>query len=99
VSYEEMYEFLTVYTRGLSDSTRASDASGYIKARVKSRPSVNSVSVPICVNCAGSHNLTTCEDFLSKSIAQRNALVRKKQVCFNYLQPGHYVEVPEPIAM
>jgi len=30
-SYEEVYEFLTVYTRGLSDTTRASDA-GYIKS-------------------------------------------------------------------
>jgi len=52
----------------------------YIKARVKSRPSINSVSIPTCVNCAGSHNLATCEDFLSKSITQRvSALVKKKQ--------------------
>jgi len=52
-SYEDIHEFLTICTRGNSDTSDAADA----KARVKSCPSVNSVSVPTCVNCAGSHNL------------------------------------------
>jgi len=76
-------------SRGLSDTTRTSDAD-CIKTRVESRPSIDSVSVTTCINCAGSHNLATCEDFLSKSIAQRNALVKNKQVCFKCLRPGHF---------
>jgi len=32
------------------------------------------------------------EDFLPKSIAQRNALVKKKQVCFNCLRSGHFMD-------
>jgi len=70
-------------SRRLSDTTRASDAD-CIKARVESRPSVDSVSFPICINCAESHNLAICEDFLSESIARRNALVKRKQVCFKF---------------
>jgi len=88
-SYEEIYEFLTVCTHRLSNISRASNAAN-VKARVKSRPFVNSVSVSICVNCAGSHNLAACEDFLSKPIAQHSTLVKKKQVCFNCLRPGHF---------
>jgi len=83
-SYEEMYDFLTIYTRILSHITTLNET----KPRVKSRPFVDSVST--CVNCAGSHNLPACEDFLSKSIAQRSALVKKKKACFNCLQPGHF---------
>jgi len=81
-----MKEFLTVYTR---DTTKASDAS-LVKARVRSRPSVDSVPVPTCINCAGSHNLATYEDFLSKSIVQHIALVKKKQVCFNCSRSNHF---------
>jgi len=40
-SYEEMYDFLTICTRGCSNETSASDAVD-IKVRGKSRPSVNS---------------------------------------------------------
>jgi len=76
-------------SRGLSDTTRTSNAD-CIKTRIESRPSVDSVSVTTCINCAGSYNLATCEDFLSKSIAQRNALVKNKQVCFKCLRPGHF---------
>jgi len=88
-SYEEIYKFLTIYTRGCSNATRASDAVN-VKTRVKSRPSVNSVSVPTCVNCAGSHKLNVCEDFLAEPIAQRIALVKKKQACFNCLRSSHF---------
>jgi len=52
-SYEDIHEFLTICIRGNSDTSDAVDA----KARVKSRPSVNSVSVSTCVNCGSSHNL------------------------------------------
>jgi len=85
-SYEDMYEFLTVCTRSRPGTSDEADT----KARVKSRPSVHSVSVPSCVDCTESHNLATCEDFLLKSIAQRNALVKNKQVCFKCLRPGHF---------
>jgi len=88
-SYEQIYEFLTIWTHEFSDTMKAPDIS-LVKARVKSRPSIDSISVSTCVNCSGSHNLITCEDFLSKSIARRNALVKRKQVCFNCLQPGHF---------
>jgi len=83
-SYEEMYEFLTVYARILSHMTALNEA----KPRVEPRPSVDGAST--CVNCAGSHNLPACEDFLSRSIAQRSALVKKKKACFNCLRPGHF---------
>jgi len=88
-SYQQIYEFLTIYARGCSDKTSAKDAVE-VKARGKSRPLVNSVSVPSCVNCTGSHNLAACDDFLSKPIAQRGALVKMKQVCFNCLRSGHF---------
>jgi len=96
-SYEKMQKFLTVYIHELSDTTKAPvmktqvyENTGLVKARGRSRPSVHSTSVSTCVNCSGSHNLTTCEDFLSKSITQRNALVKRKHVCFNCLRPGHF---------
>jgi len=86
-SYKEMHEFLTIYIRELS---RASDANPE-RMRIESRSSVKNVSATVCVNCNGSHNLARCEAFLSKSITQRNALVKKKQVCFNCLRPGHFI--------
>jgi len=85
-SYQDIYDFLTICTRSHPDTSDAADT----KARAKSRPSVNSVSVSTCVDCAGSHNLAACEDFRSKPVAQRNALVKKKQVCFNCLRSNHY---------
>jgi len=72
--------------RGLSDTTRTSDAD-CIKTRVESRPSVDSVSVTTCINCAGSHNLATCEDFQSQS--RNETCLKNKQVCFKCLRPGH----------
>jgi len=88
-SYEDIYEFLTICTRSRPDTSDTSDAAD-TKARTKSRLTVNSVSVSTCVDCAGSHNLVACEDFRSKPVAQRNALVKKKQVCFNCLRSNHY---------
>jgi len=84
-SYKQMHEFLTIYIRELSSVSDASPE----RMRIESRSSVNNATV--CVNCSGSHNLARCEAFLSKSIAQRNALVKKKQVCFNCLRPGHFI--------
>jgi len=84
-SYEQMHDFLTVYTRRLTYY----ESIGRISI-IKSCTSVNSVSVLTCVNCAGSHNLATYEDFLSKLIPQRSTFVRKKRVCFNCLRPNHF---------
>jgi len=81
VSYEQIYDFLHLWsTYGLSEITGASDAC-FDRVCGKSCACVNSVSVPICVNCIGSRNLATCADFLSKSIPQHSALLRKKRVC------------------
>jgi len=88
-SYAQIHEFLTIWTRGCPDETKASDAVDS-KARGRTRLSVNSVSVPTYVNCASFHHLTVCDDFLSKSIAQCSALVKKKQVSFNCLRSSHY---------
>jgi len=87
-SYAQIHEFLTIWTRG-PDETKASDAVD-AKARGRTLPSVNNVSVPTCVNCAGSHHLAACDDFLSMPIAQRSALAKKKQVYFNCLRSSHY---------
>jgi len=78
-----------IWTRECPDTAKASDTVD-TKALVKSRPSVNSVSVPTYVNCAGFHHLAACDDFLSKLLAQRSVLVKKKQVCFNCLRSNHY---------
>jgi len=88
-AYKQIHDFLMIWTRRYPNTTKASDAVD-AKARVRTCPSVNIVSVPTCANCAGSHHLAACEDFLSKPIAQRSALVKKKQVCFNCLRSGDF---------
>jgi len=88
-SYEQIWVFNWIWTRGCPDTAKASDTVD-TKALVKSRLSVNSVSVPTCINCAGFHHLAACDDFLSKPLAQHSALVKKKQVCFNCLRSNHY---------
>lgn len=88
-SYKELNEFLTLRIRGLADFPDPSNAASD-NSRNKARSTVNNVSVVKCVHCAGNHPLAKCENFLSKSTAERNALVRQKQLCFNCLRSGHF---------
>lgn len=88
--YKEFNEFLTLRIRGLTDLSDSSNNSSNIRNNNKSRSSVNSVSVIKCANCSGNHNLTKCEDFLSKSVMQRNAIVKQNKLCFNCLRSGHF---------
>jgi len=74
-SYEETYDFLTICTRGCSDETSASVD---VKVRGKSRLSVDSVSVPSCVNCAGSHKVAATTFFQSQSRSAVRLLRRSK---------------------
>ena len=42
-----------------------------------------------CPSCNQSHKIWKCSSFLSKSVKQRSAFVREKQLCFACLQSGH----------
>ena len=42
-----------------------------------------------CPSCNQSHKIWKCSSFLSKSVKQRSAFVREKQLCFTCLQSGH----------
>ena len=50
---------------------------------------VSSVRKDQCTLCDESHRIWKCSVFLSKSVKQRSALVREKQLCFTCLQSGH----------
>ena len=41
-----------------------------------------------CPSCNQSHKIWKCSSFLSKSVKQRSAIVREKQLCFTCLQSG-----------
>lgn len=84
-SYKEFNEFLTIRIRGLTDLSDSVNNSVSPRGN-KSRSSVNNVSVVKCINCAGNHSLSKCEDFLAKPVALRNTIVRQKKLCFNCLR-------------
>ena len=50
---------------------------------------VSSVRKDQCTLCDKSHRIWKCSVFLSKSVKQRSALVREKQLYFTCLQSGH----------
>ena len=54
-----------------------------------SKQKVSSVRKDQCTLCDESHRIWKCSVFLSKSVKQRSALVREKQLCFTCLQSGH----------
>lgn len=89
--YTELNEFLTLRIRGFSDFPDSSTPVVESALRSnKTRSSVHSVSALKCVNCAGNHYIGKYDDFLSKAIAQRDALVKQKRLCFNCLRAGHF---------
>lgn len=88
-SWKDLHEFMTLRIRGLTDHSDLSTNSANSR-NCKAKSSVNNVSVVKCLNCDGNHNLSKCEDFLSKPVAQRNAIVRQKKICFNCLRSGHF---------
>ena len=53
---------------------------------------VSSVRKDQCNLCDESHRIWKCSVFLSKSVKQRSALVREKQLCFTCLQSGHMAQ-------
>lgn len=42
-----------------------------------------------CILCSGKHDLDTCKSFLSKSLPDRKAFLRQKDLCFGCFQTGH----------
>lgn len=53
---------------------------------IKSLISTNSTT---CSYCKGEHAIYACEEFLNLSVPQKRDFVRKANLCFNCLRPGH----------
>lgn len=45
-----------------------------------------------CSYCNGSHSISTCSDFLKKSIDERTKVATDKKWCFNCLKPSHQLK-------
>ena len=54
-----------------------------------SLPSFNLVKSAKCKVCLGSHEVYTCDSYLSKTARERYAIVSKLRLCRNCLRPGH----------
>ena len=50
---------------------------------------LSSVRKDQCTLCDESQRIWKCSVFFSKSVKQRSALIREKQLCFPCLQSGH----------
>ncbi|XP_059051290.1 uncharacterized protein LOC131846089 [Achroia grisella] len=49
----------------------------------------SSAPVKICKMCNGTHTLTNCEEFKTLQPNERSEFVKKNNLCFNCLVPGH----------
>ncbi|KYN22286.1 hypothetical protein ALC57_05322 [Trachymyrmex cornetzi] len=50
------------------------------------------VTTQACPICQEKHHISNCEEFLKRSVQDRKAEVRKKQLCINCLRAGHYIK-------
>jgi len=87
--YKDLSDFLALRIRGLSDFSESYKNPVFSKGD-KPRSSINNVSATKCICCSGDHNISKCETFLKRTVAQRCALARQHKVCFNCLKPGHF---------
>jgi len=88
-TYKDFYEFLTLRIRGLTDLSESCHNSTNSRGN-KSKSSINNVIVLKCIHYAGNHNLNKCDEFLSKTVAQRSAIVKQNKLCFNCMRSGHF---------
>jgi len=88
-TYRDIYEFMSLRIRGLTDLSSAHEAANSNPRNGKSRGSVHSVSAQKCAECSGTHLLSKCDAFLNRSIDHRISFVKQHQLCYNCLRKGH----------
>ena len=71
-------------TRSVALSTNSNEAR-------KPNPSQSAPEERKCALCAGSHDLDRCEEFLQKSVDEREQVCKQRGVCFSCLRRGHRV--------
>lgn len=90
--YKELHDFMTLRIRGLTDLSDVNNNAANTRNRHKSQSNVHNAVITKCALCTGTHNISQCKEFNSKSVVERNNLVRQHALCFNCLRAGHFTQ-------
>lgn len=96
-SWKDLQNFLISLQRSLDDQqipsktpSRHQDLKTHkFKSLVTSNVRQSESTTPKCWLCSEQHRLYQCSNFLSKSVSERFAFVKEKQLCHNCLSPAH----------
>ncbi|KYN02007.1 hypothetical protein ALC62_07184 [Cyphomyrmex costatus] len=95
-SLEALLEFLTTraHTLELVEGSKNKQEHAKYNALKKAGKKVNVAAIPqaACVICEGQHHVSKCEKLQKMSVPERREEVKKRQLCFNCLRKGHYIQ-------
>lgn len=85
---ENSYKLVKVETKAISSSNKTTEKKKGNQTPTSSNV-FSSVSPNVCAICNGSHDCTSCKDFLRKNVDGRLELVRKHKLCYKCLRSNH----------
>jgi len=94
-SLEALLDFLTsrAHTLELIEGSwnKIKNTRSVVK-KIDKRVNVAAITPSLCAYCESSHHIAKCEKFQGLTVSERWEEAKKRQLCFNCLRKGHYIQ-------